>query len=347
MRLKSAKIIIVCCSQFYFAHSSNDCSPSFGYLMTNFHKCVQINTFLDKVYSMLNLWHQTPSPISCPRKASLGRSLHLAVYPISVPIPILLLHHSPRNAPVIVCSSFSFTQSLPPSIFHPRQLPSFNSCLRLQLGEHITSLTGSVGETQAGFILSFFPQCHLCSPIHLSIVLLLLSSFPFSTLPFCFASPISVLTSLLRSYFVTDVILPFLSFPPVTAGPLALIITALNIPPTVHLFLTFPPRIKEWNGRFLPSFSSFFTPHALFLVLRGGDATTYSLRLIIPTGSLQHPDQKEGGEFLWLSSSCDVSGNSERLTVGDLCLSAHGARETEEERQLQWGVVFQAFLAVF
>lgn len=227
--------------------------------------------------------------------------------------------------------SLSLSPSLPPSIFHPRQLPSFNSCLRLQLGEHITSLTGSIGETQAGFVLSFVPQCHLCSPIHLSIMLLLFSPFPFSTLPFCFASPISVLTSLLRSYFVTDVILPFLSFPPFAAGPLPLIITALNIPPTVHLFLTFSPP-DQGMKRALPAlFSSFFTPHALFLVLRGGDATTYSLRLIIPTGSLQHPDQKEGGEFLWLSSSCDVSGNSERLTVGDLCLSAHGAREMEEE----------------
>lgn len=67
-----------------------------------------------------------PSPLSCPRQSSLGRSLHLAVYPISVPIPILLLHHSPRNAPVIVCSSFSFTQSLPPSLprsFTPASFP--------------------------------------------------------------------------------------------------------------------------------------------------------------------------------------------------------------------------------
>ena len=317
--------------------------------MTDFHKCIQTNSFSDKMYSMSHLWHQMSSPISCPHQPSLSlrRSPHLTVYPISVPIPILLLHHSPCNAAMIVCSSFPLTHSSLPRSFTPASFPRL-TCV-FGCNWESTSLLWQVllEKLELVSFWAFPSQCHLCSSIQLSIMLLLFSPFPFCTLPFCFASPILVLTSLLHSYFVTDVILRSSPFPPFTAGSLLLIITALNIPPTVHLFLP-PPPPDQGMKRALPAlFSSFFTPQALFLVLRGGDATTYSLRLIIPTGSLQHPDQKEGGEFLWLSSSCDVSGNSERLTVGDLCLCAHGVWETEEERQLQWGVVFQAFLAVF
>lgn len=34
---------------------------------------------------------------------------------------------------------------------------------------------------------------------------------------------------------------------------------------------------------------------------------------------------------------------AERVTVGDLGVCAHGVWKTEKDRQLQWGVVFQAF----
>ena len=317
--------------------------------MTDFHKCIQTNSFSDKMYSMSHLWHQMSSPISCPHQPSLSVTLLISPF-------IQFLFQSPfcsfttRPAMLLwlfAVVSLSLTPSSLPRSFTPASFPRL-TCV-FGCNWESTSLLWQVllEKLELVSFWAFPSQCHLCSSIQLSIMLLLFSPFPFCTLPFCFASPILVLTSLLHSYFVTDVILRSSPFPPFTAGSLLLIITALNIPPTVHLFLTPPPRIKEWNGRFLPSFHHFLTPQALFLVLRGGDATTYSLRLIIPTGSLQHPDQKEGGEFLWLSSSCDVSGNSERLTVGDLCLCAHGVWETEEERQLQWGVVFQAFLAVF
>lgn len=154
--------------------------------------------------------------------------------------------------------SLSLSPSLPPSIFHPRQLPSFNLCLRLQLGEHITSLTGSIGETQAGFVLSFFPQCHLCSPIHLSIMLFLFS-FYFLSARSRFVSP-----HLFQSWhlFFAHILSQmwfcrssrFLPSPQGLSRSSLLLWTSRPLSISSSLF---PPRIKEWNGRFLHSFHHF------------------------------------------------------------------------------------------
>ena len=228
--------------------------------MTDFHKCIQTNSFSDIMYSMSHLWHQMSSPISCPHQPSLSlrRSPHLTVYPISVPIPILLLHHSPCNAAMIVCSSFPLTHSfLPPSIFHPCQLPSFNLCLRLQLGEHITSLTGSIGETRAGFILSFsltmsslliHPALHHASSI-------LPISFLYAPVLFrlTYFSP-DISSSLI---FCHRCDFAFLSFSSLHRRVSPAHHYCSEHPAHCPSLSHPPPRIKEWNGRFLPSFHHF------------------------------------------------------------------------------------------
>lgn len=227
--------------------------------MTDFHKCIQTNSFSDKMYSMSHLWHQMSSPISCPHQPSLSVALLISPF-------IQFLFQSPfcsfttRPAMLLwlfAVVSLSLTPSSLPRSFTPASFPRL-TCV-FGCNWESTSLLWQVllEKLELVSFWAFPSQCHLCSSIQLSIMLLLFSPFPFCTLPFCFASPILVLTSLLHSYFVTDVILRSSPFPPFTAGSLLLIITALNIPPTVHLFLTPPPRIKEWNGRFLPSFHHF------------------------------------------------------------------------------------------
>ena len=260
--------------------------------MTDFHKCIQTNSFSDKMYSMSHLWHQMSSPISCPHQPSLSVALLISPF-------IQFLFQSPfcsfttRPAMLLwlfAVVSLSLTPSSLPRSFTPASFPRL-TCV-FGCNWESTSLLWQVllEKLELVSFWAFPSQCHLCSSIQLSIMLLLFSPFPFCTLPFCFPSPILVLTSLLHSYFVTDVILRSSPFPPFTAGSLLLIITALNIPPTVHLFLTPPPppsgtlttpalpplphptptpptaptlthppppRIKEWNGRFLPSFHHF------------------------------------------------------------------------------------------
>lgn len=176
--------------------------------------------------------------------------------------------------------SFSLTYSS--DLFHLCQLPSFNSCLLLQLGEHITSLTGSLKRMCASFILCSSTMSFLLSPPpHRHSGFLYSPSFP--SILFCL------------TYFISDIFFSrilsqmwFSLFPPFsyfTAGPLLLLITSLNIPPTAHLFHTFPP--EKGTKRELPAFfSSFFTPYALFLSFVW-QFYHLLLRLIIPAGSLQ------------------------------------------------------------
>lgn len=99
----------------------------------------------------------------------------------------------------------------------------------------------------------------------------------------------------------------FRLFPPFsyfTAGPLLLIITSASIPPTAHHFFTFP--LEQGMKRELPAlFSSFTTPHSLFL----------HVAMLPPTPPTRRPCRlpsdswSEGGsEIYQLLSSCDVPG---------------------------------------
>lgn len=132
-------------------------------------------------------------------------------------------------------------------------------------------------------------------------------------------------------------ILPFPSFFfYFTTGPLLLIITSLNILPSAHLFFTFP--LEQGRKVKLPVlFSSFFTPHSLFLTLVW-QCYHFPLQLIIPAGSHQTPDQKEGVK------SCNSSHLetfhsffSERVMVGDhhVCTCV---RDSSRERNWYSGV---------
>lgn len=128
------------------------------------------------------------------------------------------------------------------------------------------------------------------------------SLFPFIMLHFVSPHQFYFWHLFFFSYFVPDVILPFCYF---TAGTLLLIINSLNIPPTAHLFFTFTP--EQGMKQELPAlFSSFFTPHSPFLssVWR---CYHLLLRLIIPAGSFQNPDQRGEWNFvnlliLWCSA---------------------------------------------
>lgn len=150
--------------------------------------------------------------------------------------------------------SLSLSPSLPPSIFHPRQLPSFNSCLRLQLGEHITSLTGSIGETQAGFVShnvisahpSTSPSCFFYSPHFLSVRSRFVSPHLFQSWHLFFAHILSQMWFCRSSRFLPS--------PQGLSRSSLLLWTSRPLSISSSLF---PPRIKEWNGRFLHSFHHF------------------------------------------------------------------------------------------
>lgn len=167
--------------------------------------------------------------------------------------------------------SFSLTYSS--DLFHLCQLPSFNSCLLLQLGEHITSLTGSLKRMCASFILCSSTMSFLLTVTQVSFIRL-----PF--LPFCFASHILFLTS---SFLVfcprCDLAfsLPSLTSPQGLSCSSLPLWTSRPLPISSILF----PLKKERNGSFLPSFH-----HFSLLMLSScpscGNSTTYSSDLSSP-----------------------------------------------------------------
>lgn len=178
-----------------------------------------------------------------------------------------------------------------------------------------SAATGGAGSLQGwfhslllykSFLLSPPPHHHsgfLCSlPIPstlFSLTYFILDTSPFIIVcPRCdFAFPLPFLTSL-RGFSCS-------SLPPP------------NIPPTAHHFCTFPNEKEGWNESILPSFHHF----TLLRLSFWSTAWQYYhllLRHIIPAGSLQTPDQKEGLKFLNSSHLVLLCGSfPKRATVWD------------------------------
>lgn len=178
-------------------------------------------------------------------------------------------------------------------------------------------------------------QCLSCSALRLTITHVSFILLPF--LSFCFASHILFLTHLLFSYFVPDVILPF---------PSLLLLHRRASPAHHYLWTSRPlpissilfPLKEEWNGSFLPIFHSLCSLPVLHVAILPPTPPTCH-----PCGLPSDSWSEGGSEFSKLFSSCDVLRFfSERATAGDLGEYVHVVWETKKERQLQWGVVFQA-----
>lgn len=138
-------------------------------------------------------------------------------------------------------------------------LSTFNLCLLLQLGEHITSLTSLLWKECEQVLFSAPRQCRFCSVLFLSITQ---HSF-LLVLPHVF-------------YFWQIFFSHILS--QITVGPLLLIITSLNIRPLPVSSTLFHLKKKKWHESVLPSFHHFsllmlpFCPPC-------GNATIYSFNL--------------------------------------------------------------------
>lgn len=273
-----------------------------------------IMNFLHKVYSKSHVW---------PVHSSFW-SLLVA---LSI-LPFILPHFPLLDGPMIVYGS-----SLSPpflNLFHLCQPPSFNLCLLLKLEKHITSLTGS----WASFILCF---CTMSFSVHPSTSpsLMFLSFSPFLFGMLHFVAP-HLFYSL---HFFFSYILP----PPSSfslhhrASPAHHYLS--EHPAHCPSLLHFSSRTRNETGASFPLFIIFHPLFSLFVL---------HVVMLPPT---HHPCRfpsncwsEEGVKFCNSSHLVMFCGFfAERVTVGDLGVCAHGVWKTEKDRQLQWGVVFQAF----